>query len=123
VKIYTLAPFPQFQGQHALPGVGEYTRFVRQLKQRGDSYAIGPDEPCYFAVYPEKGSVALTLGFQASHGAGRLNIKQMKNKLMGSTRPAFDGDGAFLLDHVHTPAFENPLSSIPFVSLTAPERR
>lgn len=121
VKVYTLTQFPQFAGQQPVPGVGHYTKFVTQLKSRGDSCPINPNEPCYIAVYPEKGAVALTLGFSGMTAGGMksglVNIKQVKNKVLSSSSAAFDGDSGFLQANVHTASFENPKDPVPFVTI------
>jgi hypothetical protein len=116
VKLYTLTAFPQFMGQEPVPGHTSYTKFVRQLKARGDSWTLRPDEDCYLAVYPEKGAVALTLGFSGAQ-SGRVNIKQIKNKVIGGSAPVFEGDGAFLRAHVHAGSFERSEDPVPFLSL------
>jgi len=113
VKLYTLAEFPQFMGQAPVPGLGGYTKFVRQLKHRGDSWELHPGEDCYMAVYPEKGAVALTLAFAGpGGGSGRLNIKQVKNKVLQGSAPVFSGTA-----QVRAGSFEHPEAALPFLSL------
>jgi hypothetical protein len=116
VKVYTLAPFPQFPGQHPVPGLQGYTRFVAQLKGRSDAYAFRPGEPTYIAVYPKHGAVALTLGF-SRRGAQdvRLNIKQAKNKLFGQGRPYFKVETGTVA--VNTASYERPATAAPLVAL------
>ena len=117
VKLYTLTAFPQFPGQHPLSGHTTYTKFVGQLKSRGDAFTLPADEDCYMAVYPEKGAVALTLAFEAQgQSSGSLNIKQAKNKIFRSSAPSFQGDEAFLRTHLHPASYENPASRIPFIT-------
>ena len=121
VKLYTLTAFPQFMGQAAVPGLGGYTKFIKQLKQRGDSCEFKPGEDVYLAVYPENGAVALTLGFSGYSGGApqdwKLNIKQVKNKVLQGSGAAFDGPDAFLERHVHNGSFEHPEDPVPFLSL------
>ena len=121
VKFYTLAPFPQFPGQQPLAGHTDYPKFVGQLKRLGDAFPIQPDEPCYFAVYPKNGAVALTLRFAGMAGAaplsGVVNLKQGKSKWLGSSKVAIGGDQAFLQAHVHKDSYEHPASPNPFLSL------
>ena len=118
VKVYTLTPFPQFPGQKPVPGHEYYTKFIKQLKHLGDSCLINPDEPCYFAIYPEKGAVALTLRFSGMGEApGELNFKQVKNKLFGSGKIRIEGDRAFLRARVHPESFEQAQNPAPFLTL------
>jgi hypothetical protein len=117
VKLYTLAPFPQFPGQAAVPGRRGYPRFLQQLKFRGDRCSLPPDQDCFLAVYPEHGLVALTLTFQAPGRLGQLSIRQIKNKLFGSSAPALIPDPAFLKPRIQPASFEHPDHPTPFISL------
>ena len=121
VKFYTLAPFPQFPGQQPLAGHSDYPKFRRQLKQLGDTYFIQPGEPCYFAVYPEKGVVALTLRFSgrtaSGSSTGLINLKQEKSKWLGSGKVKIQGDAAFILAHVAKASYENAGDPRAFLTL------
>jgi hypothetical protein len=118
MKIYTLTPFPQFPGQQQVPGLQGYTKFVTQLKERGDAYTFKPGEPTYLAVYPKYGAVALTMGFsRRGVQAVRLNIKQSKNKLFGQSGARFHLEAGALPVTVHTASYERPAAPAPLVVL------
>ena len=124
VKVYTLAPFPQFPGQEALPGCQGYPKFLTQLKHPGDHLELRPDEPYFIALYPTHGTVALTLGFQGMDASGpiqaKVRIKQVKHKWLGAGQASFEGDPGFRQACLHEAGFEHPASPLPFVTVPMP---
>jgi|GEM_PF-1917806 hypothetical protein len=88
VKVYTLEKTPVFDKQAPSPGLNGYTRLVKEMKDLSDTCEIKPNVPCYIAVYPEKGGVALTLKFTGASSPSTVNIKQVKNKIIGRNTPA-----------------------------------
>ena len=108
VKLYALESTPMFQGQTQTRGLNGYTRLVKEMKKISDSFTLQPGTTYYMAVYPEKGGVALTLGFQNGTGSRTVNIKQVKNKIIGRETPArFDVSSNFK-SCVDTSGFDHP---------------
>jgi pimeloyl-ACP methyl ester carboxylesterase len=120
VKFYTVSDRPQFPGQTQTPGTGGYTRYLAQMKDKGDTFSIKPNELCYMAVYPGAGLVALTLKFEGGSGKGGpyvINIKQVKNKIVGRNISAsLDVKGNFK-PLVDPSSYENLDTGKPFIVL------
>lgn len=117
VKLYTIEKKPVFDKQPPSPGLGGYTRLVKEMKQLGDKYQLPADVPTYMAVYPEKGGVALTLKFTAGSSSYTANIKQLKNKIIGRNTPtAFDISSNFR-SQVQTDNFDRAETGRTFITL------
>jgi pimeloyl-ACP methyl ester carboxylesterase len=83
VKVYTLEKTPVFSKQSPTRGLNGYTRLLKEMKKLSDEVTLQPGTTYYLAVYPEKGGVALTLGFRTGDTSRTVNIKQVKNKIIG----------------------------------------
>ena len=117
VKLYVLERQPMFNGQPQTRGLGGYTRLVKEMKKISDEFILQPGTTYYMAVYPEKGGVALTLGFQNGTGSRTVNIKQVKNKIIGrDTGAMFSVSGNFKAN-VDTTGFDHASDGKTFITL------
>lgn len=117
VKLYTLEKDPVFPRQAPTRGLNGYTRLVKEMKKVSDDFTLQPGTTYYMAVYPEKGGVALTLGFQNGSGSRTVNIKQLKNKIIGrDTGAAFGVSSNFKAD-VDLVGFDHASEGKAFITL------
>jgi pimeloyl-ACP methyl ester carboxylesterase len=117
VKLYVLERAPVFTGQRPTPGLGGYTRLVKEMKNLDDSFKMLPNVPYYLSVYPEKGGVALTLKFVGKPGTFTANIKQLKNKIIGRNTGALFTLSPNFKSRVQTDQFDRAESGKPFITL------
>ena len=117
VKVYTVEKAPQFPGQKPSPGLDGYTRLVKELKALSDTLPLAPNVPYYLAVYPEKGGVALTLKFTGAGPAHTVNIKQVKNKIIGRNSGALFDISPGLKARVQTGNFDRAERGGTFITL------
>lgn len=117
VKVYTIERAPVFDQQKPSPGLGGYTRLVKEMKQLGDSCAIMPNTRCCIAVYPEKAGVALTLKFSGAGGPCTISIKQIKNKILGRNNRAAFGISAHFKGQVQTDNYDRAERGGTFITL------
>jgi hypothetical protein len=117
VKVYTIEKDPVFDKQNLSPGLGGYTRLVKEMKKLDDKCEIKPNTPCYIAVYPEKAGVALTLKFSGAKGPYTANIKQVKNKLIGRNNRAAFGISSNFKTQVKTDNFDRAERGGTFITL------
>lgn len=124
VKFYTISRTPLYPRQPITPGTGGYTRFAGQIKKMSDTLSINPNTVYYMAVYPEKFTVALTLKFAGASPGGKtftVNIKQLKNKLVGRRSPALFNISSDFKPHINQATYEAMPEALkvekPFITL------
>jgi len=120
VKLYTLSPTPLFPRQTRTPDTGGYTKFEKEMKRSSDTFELQPNTTYYLAVYPEKTGVALTLRFNGGTFAKEdrtINIKQVKNKIIGRETPALFSISSNFKKQVQMVCFDKPGSNYPFIVL------
>lgn len=115
VKLYQLESKPVFPGQTRT--LGGYTRLVKALSDLKDSCPLAPKSTYYMAVYPEKGGVALTLRFSGAFPDGTVNIKQVKNKIIGRDTGAILNISPGFRDQVSAKAFDHAEKGGAFIKL------
>jgi hypothetical protein len=121
VKFFTLTQAQQYPGQPLARGVNGYTKFIGQIKSKGDRLSLPTGEPVYMAVYPQKTAVALTLKFAGGPpGKGdfyTINIKQgLKSKLLNRRSPAAFDLSSNVVAKINKKAFEK-VKKGPFLTL------
>jgi pimeloyl-ACP methyl ester carboxylesterase len=119
VKLYTIEKAPVFNKQAPSPGLGGYTRLVKEMKKLGDSFPLKPNTTYYMAVYPEKAGVALTLKFTGAGANYTTNIKQVKNKIIGRNTGAIFSVSSNFKAQVQTGNYDRAETGKTFITLPA----